>query len=391
MPKDQSLKNAPAKSPVLRFAHPYYTATPAAARAASPKDGQRMLDHIQETLHPIPALKRNKGQWSLDEIIGKEGSDAIAASGKITIHITGDTGVNDADHETRQVMVAEAMAQDYQPNAPEKCPAFFMHLGDVIYGGSKTAYLDQFYRPYMHYPGKIIAIPGNHDGDVDSKMADFQKYFCAPSQTVPPIANSIYRQTMNQPGVFWCLDAPFMQIIGLYSNAAENPGFISSPKIGSKQKNWLVTTLKSLKKTRDAGSRKALLFATHHPPYSSGGHSGSTEMLNDIQDACNQAKIMPDAFFSGHAHSIQHYLRTVPFNGAQLKIPYIVSGCGGHGGQKVPAATGKATGDHTYEFGYEGWGYTKAEITKTDMTITSYGVDWNSIKPVGKSIQVKLQ
>src|SRR5262249_1473398 len=151
-------------------------------------------------------------------------------------------------------------------------------------------------RPYMHYPGKIIAIPGNHDGDVDSKMVDFQKYFCANSQTVPPIANTILRQTMTQPGVFWFLDAPFVQIVGLYSNTAENPGFISGPQIGQKQKDWLVATLKVIKKTRDAGTRKALLMATHHPPFSAGGHSGSAQMLQDIDDACNQAKIMPDAF-----------------------------------------------------------------------------------------------
>jgi len=89
MPKKQSSTNNPAKSPVLRFAHPYYATTPAAARAVPAKDGQRMLDHIQGTLHPIPALQRNNGQWSLDEVIGKDGAAAIAASGKITLHIAG--------------------------------------------------------------------------------------------------------------------------------------------------------------------------------------------------------------------------------------------------------------------------------------------------------------
>ena len=32
---------------------------------------------------------------------------------------------------------------------------------------------------------------------------------------------------MTQPGVFRCWDTPFAHIIGLYSNVAENPGFIS--------------------------------------------------------------------------------------------------------------------------------------------------------------------
>ena len=367
---------------VLRFAHPFYTPTPPEARASIPKHGKRMLDHIQATLHPIPGIKRNNGQWSLDEIIGKSGADAIAATGKITIHLTGDTGVPETHSETNQVLVAEAMAHDYQVDAPEKSPAFFLHLGDVIYGQNQTAYLDQFYRPYMHYPGKIIAIPGNHDGDFDFKMAEFQKYFCASSQTVPPIANSIFRQTMNQPGAFWRLDAPFVQIVGLYSNAAENPGFISGPKIGNKQKDWLIATLKALKKSRDAGTRKALLFATHHPPYSSGGHSGSAEMLRDIDDACNQANIMPDAFFSGHAHSIQYYTRTVQFGNQTLKTPYIVSGCGGHGGQPVSPDVGVTKGDHKYEFAHKGWGYTKAEITTGSLTITSYSVDGESVKEI---------
>lgn len=251
-------------------------------------------------------------------------------------------------------------------------------MGDVIYGSSSDAYLSEFYRPNMHYPGKIIAIPGNHDGESDAKIADFQKYFCASSQTVPPIAGSIFRETMNQPGVYWCLDAPFVQIIGLYSNSAENPGFISGPQIGQVQKQWLVQTLKTLKAARGAGTRKALLFASHHPPYSSGGHSGSAQMLADIDDACNQAGIMPDAYFSGHAHSIQRYTRTVKFGGKTLGIPFVVSGCGGHGGQTVAPANKNSGNNPVYEFGYMGWGYTTAKITNTAITITSYGVDANA-------------
>ena len=375
-------KKGAGSTPIWRFAHPFFTTTPPAARAAIPNHGRQMLDHIQGNLHPIPPIKRNNGQWSLDEIIGKDGAAAIEATGKITIHLAGDTGVPETDHETQQVLVAEAMAKDYDPHAPEKSPAFFFHLGDVIYGQTQGAYLDQFYRPYMHYPGKIIAIPGNHDGDFDSKMADFQKYFCANSQTVPSIANTILRQTMTQPGVFWCLDAPFVQIIGLYSNAAENPGFISGPQIGQKQKDWLVATLKGIKKSRDGGTRKALFMATHHPPFSSGGHSGSDAMLKDIDDACKQANIMPDAYFSGHAHSIQRYTRTVSFGGQTLKIPYIVSGCGGHGGQAVDKGVGAVQGDHKYELGYEGWGYTRADITHDSLLITSYGLEAGVVKNI---------
>ena len=359
---------------VIRFAHPFFDTVPPEKRTKQGSFGRRMLEHIQGTLHPIPPVKGN-GMMVLADIIGKAGSDAIAAAHQITIHVAGDTGVPATDHETNQVIVADEMAKDYDPAHPETSPAFFLHVGDVIYGPGQNSYLDQFYNPYMHYPGKIVAIPGNHDGESDAKIKDFQKYFCAATQAVPPIAGSIFRQTLTQPGVYWCLDAPFVQIIGLYSNSAENPGFISGSTIGQAQKTWLVSTLKTLKAARDKGVRKALIFATHHPPFSSGGHSGSTGMLADIDDACTKAGIMPDAFFSGHAHSIQRYTRTVQSAGRSIPIPYVVTGCGGHGGQRVDPVPTNKSGNPVYEFSYEGWGYTTLQITANAMKITSHGVD----------------
>ena len=349
-----------------------------------------MTDHIKVNLSPIPSVKGDS-RFNLSDVIGQTGSDDITASGQITIHVAGDTGVPEGDRETRQMMVADAMTKDYDPTKPNLSPAFFLHVGDVIYGSATSAYLDQFYRPYVHYPGKIIAIPGNHDGESSTKIADFQKYFCASKQAVPPIAGTIFRQTMSQPGVYWCLDAPFAQIIGLYSNSAENPGYISGGTIGQKQKQWLIATLTSIKAARKNTARKALLFATHHPPYSSGGHGGSTEMLADIDDACKQAGVMPDAFFSGHAHSIQHYIRTVPINGRTLKIPYIVTGCGGHGGQTVNTTFKLPGSNPVYAFGYKGWGYTKVVADAKSLKITSYGVvDDNTTNALDVPITVNL-
>ena len=369
------------KTPVLRFAHPYFAAVPPDQMAQAPAHQPDMLAHIQGTLHPIPFVKRG-GRMTLADVIGQDAAERIANAHQITFHVAGDTGVPELDRETEQVFVADAMAKEYDLAHPELCPAFFFHLGDVIYGPNPNSYLDQFYRPYMHYPGKIIAIPGNHDGESPEKIKAFQKYFCAPSQKVPPIAGSIFRQTMNQPGVYWFLDAPFVQIIGLYSNSAENPGFISSSAIGQKQKQWLVKTLTTIKASRDQGTRKALIFASHHPPYSTGGHSGSTQMLQDIDDACTKAGILPDAFFSGHAHSIQRYTRSVSLGGKTLEIPYVVSGCGGHGGQLVDPASNTPGSNPTYDFAYEGWGFTTVKVTATTLTITSCGVDKEVTKQV---------
>jgi hypothetical protein len=380
-PRKSKKKTTPASKAAqpIRFAHPFFDTARPEQRAKAGPFGQRMLDHIQGTLNPIPPLRGN-GLLSLADVIGKAGSDAIAASNQITIHVAGDTGVPETDHETKQVLVADAMAKDYDPAHPETSPAFFLHVGDVIYGPAPNSYLDQFYRPNMHYPGKIVAIPGNHDGESAAKIGDFQKYFCSAAQVVPPIAGSIFRQTMTEPGVYWCLDAPFLQIIGLYSNSAENPGFISGPSIGQAQKQWLVKTLSSLRAARAGGLRKALIIITHHPPFSSGGHSGSAQMLADIDDACTKAGIMPDAFFSGHAHSIQRYTRTVQFGGRSLRIPYVVTGCAGHGGQTVAPAPANKTGNPEFDFSYEGWGYTKLQVTANALKISSYGVDVQGAK-----------
>ena len=347
-----------------------------------------MLDHIMATLGPVP-LTRGDGWFTLADVIGATGAREIEATGRISLHLAGDTGVPETDHETKQVLVAEAMARDYDPAAPARSQAFFLHLGDVIYGSSPTAYLDQFYRPYMHYPGKIIAIPGNHDGESAVKLAAFREYFCATKPVIPKIAGSIFRQTMVQPGVYWCLDGPLVQIVGLYSNNAENPGAIEGGAAGAVQKEWLVKTLKRVKAARVTGGRKALFFATHHPPFSSGGHSGSPSMLADIDDACQQAGIFPDAFFSGHAHSIQRYSRTVAVGGKARKIPYLVSGCGGHGGQTVAAAPGPKTSDPFFAFSYKGWGFTRVEVSRQDFALKSFGVDGGNVRLVD-TVTVKL-
>lgn len=376
------------RTPTLRFAHPFFTTTPPEARAPVPGVGKQLLTHIQGKLLPIPPVKRTP-TMTLADVIGAQGETDVANSGAISFHAVGDTG---RSANSPQGAVAEAMATDFNIGAPASSPAFFFHLGDVIYGPNKDVnYRPEFYEPYVHYPGKIIAIPGNHDGEIfprtdPTTCKAFQANFCAPSQTVPPIAGTIFRQTMNQPAVYWLLDAPYVQIVGLYSNAAENPGFISGAIPGQAQKTWLLATLKTLAQQRKNGPRKALVLATHHPPFSSGGHSGSTQMLADIDGVCQQAGIMPDLFLSGHAHSYQRYTRQ-PASHAGLQVPYIVAGTGGINDQVIIPATGQVNGDHTFVSSLQGYGYLLVRVagaadkkTATTLTVTMYQVDPTSQK-----------
>jgi hypothetical protein len=341
----------PATPSAGRFALPFFQPPPPAAA----RGHGRITTWSKTQLGPIPPVIRG-GRMMLSDVIGAEGASEIEQLGEIRFHALGDSGVGNAAEAEK---VAEEMATDFKPGAGALNPAFLFHLGDVIYGPDKdTHYGDRFYRPYRHYPGKIIAIAGNHDGEVKSpadapSLKAFRANFCAATAAVPAQAagSGIFRETMTQPGVYWLLDAPFVRVIGLYSNLLENPGYLEGD--GGKdttQLDWLETTLKSI-----AGAdKKALLIATHHPPYSQSGHSGSTEMSQSIDAVCQKAKVIPDGFLSAHAHSYQRYTRRL--GGKQ--IPYIVAGGGGMPPQPVPAATGQpADAQTTYDAALESLGY----------------------------------
>jgi Calcineurin-like phosphoesterase len=364
----------------LRYAHPFFTATPPDQRPAdfSPY-GQRMASWIAQSFGPIPPPDRDP-VLQLADVIGADGVSEIETEGAIRFHAVGDTGRPDV--HSNQEAVAQQMATDYSPAADGKNPAFFFHLGDVIYGPDKDQmYRDEFYRPYIDYPGKILAIAGNHDGEVfpntdPDPLKAFKANFCAPTAVVPPIANDvrIFRETMTQPGVYYLIRAPFVDIVALYSNIAEGPGSIIGENGDTAQKDWLTKTLGTIADERKAGTRNALVLACHHPPYSNGGHGGSPQMLSDFDDACSQAGVQPDAVLSGHAHNYQRHTRTA---GGQ-SIPFIVAGCGGHNDSSVDAASGQVDGDHSFDKSFKGFGYLL--VTASPKTLQ---IDFHSLGETG--------
>jgi len=395
-------KSSPAE--VLRFAHPFYTVTPIGERPTIKNVGSRMTDYIKTQLQPIPKPTREPTMF-LSDIIGNAGVSEIEAAKSITFHAVGDTGTETGN---MQQMVADSMSADYNVAHPSASPAFFFHLGDVnYYDNTDKGYHAQFYEPYKTYPGKIIAIPGNHDGElfkwdgssVGQKvtLGAFRENFCQLKTGIPPPAGTIYREMINQPGVYWYLNAPFVDVIGLYSNMAENPGYISASSIGYSQKKWLTNTLTKIHKARKTNERKALIIATHHPPLSNGHHGSSTEMLIDIDDSCAKAGIMPDVFLSAHAHNIQCYSRYVTFGGKELMIPFIVCGSGGRQIQNVRAADGKKVTDetalasyHTFDKCLNDYGFLAVTVAKRTVTINGYQVKAPGIKTLFNSIQVNL-
>ncbi len=285
---------------------------------------------------PQPAGGAVEPVLTLAQVYGNAGAAKVAAiqkSGQIVFHSVGDTG--SVVGPGTQSLVADKMVTDFTEANPADVPSFLFHLGDVVYYfGEATYYYDQFYTPYRDYPAPILGIAGNHDGIVYPKdpaptLDAFLKNFCTATPEQSADAGNLLRTTMIQPGVYFTLEAPFVRILGLYSNVLEDPGVISGENgqntvLDNRQVAFLTAALKRVTSDKFTG---AVIIATHHPPFTGGAeHGGSPLMLADIDSACTAAGVWPHAVFSGHAHSYQRYTRTVN----KMQIPFLVAGCGGH-------------------------------------------------------------
>ena len=290
-----------------------------------------------QVIEAIPAPWRTPPVISLSDVIGASANRQIQAAGKIVFHSAGDTGgIKEPSH---QFAVADAMAGDIGTEKyADGRPSFFYHLGDVVYYfGQERYYYDQFYDPYRDYAGPIFAIPGNHDGvlfksePVAFSLAPFYENFCSKAPTNDPSAKGFARTTMTQPGVYFTLNAPFLKIIGLYSNTGESTGIISDATTGTAQIQFLQSQLAAAaaQRAQNGAAPFALVLAVHHPPFTiSSSHFPSPAMLAQIDAACLAAKIWPDIVLSGHAHLYERYTRTMTADGRQ--IPYVVAGNGGY-------------------------------------------------------------
>jgi 3',5'-cyclic AMP phosphodiesterase CpdA len=329
-------------------------------------------------VQPIPPPRAGAElRLSLGDFVAPSAMDAITLAGQVVFHAVGDTGAakvgagqTSAQAVANEAGVADAMVAEVKA-AGGNPPAFFFHLGDVVYNfGEGKYYYDQFFEPFRGYDRPIFAVPGNHDGSVFGDSPDvpqtptlvaFLRNFCSPSPGPSPDGNGLVRSAMTQPGVYFTLDAPFVSVIGLYSNVLEGPGVISSQgghyPVTDEQLTFLESELTRLLPARKAG-KQAVVLALHHPPLSvDGSHGGSTGPSADIDRICTRVGLWPDLVLSGHAHLYQRFTRRV--GGKQ--IPYIVSGSGGFAAtapQTAAPAAPYTVGDQTLEidpiirFGY---------------------------------------
>ncbi len=323
---------------------------------SSTSSPDRTNSNVQFENLPIPSGKAPY-HLNLSQVLPMEEITRIQDTGAISFHIVGDTG--GSRKPENQKIVEIAMESDFKHKDKTKIPSFFYHLGDIVYKfGEASEYNSQFYEPYEFYPSPIFAIPGNKDGSIrqagsnyiekdlklknniksnsssnknmpittnatankiiSSKVPSLKAFvdnFCAKASHITPDAEEVNRPAMVQPNVFWTLEAPFVNIIGLYSNVPDG-GEIRDPQF-----NWFVEEL------RNAPMDKALVVCVHHSPFAVDiKRRGSEYILNRLDSAFQISNRTPDAVFSGHVHNYQRFTR----NFENREIPYIVAGTGGH-------------------------------------------------------------
>ncbi len=365
-------------SPQPVFAQP--TPSPDPTGFKNPVTDQNYAEIAKLEPVPEPSGAATEPILTLAQVYGDAGAAkeaAITASGQVVFHAVGDTG--SVDGPMTQSLVADKMVSDFTEASPADVPSFFYHLGDVVYYfGEAAYYYDQFYEPYRSYPAPILGLAGNHDGvvyasDPAPTLAAYLANFCAAQPIMTPDAGGLVRTAMIQPGVYYTFDAPFVRILGLYSNVLEDPGVISdeggsNTVLDSRQIDFLTAALKRVKSEKYTG---AVLVAVHHPPFSGDStHGGSPTMSADIDSACMAAGTWPHAVLSGHVHNYERFTRTVN----NMEIPYVVCGSGGH----TPLSTMRGTFRTPYKIdstltleSYDDtdFGYLRIVVTATTLTI----------------------
>ena len=326
-----------------------------------PKKDEELYKQVQNLLKKdtvsFPAARGKPSDLlTLASSLGSQGPadvEYIQKSGKIIFHAVGDTGASILGKLPGELSVADHLANDYHTSTRDNLPSFLFHLGDVVYDfGESQYYYDQFYEPFRNYPAPIFVIPGNHDSFVipgtrpaDAPLTTFMRNFCSTRPVITKDAGSLHRTSMTQPGVYFALDAPFVRVIGLFSNALEDPGVISSqkgqpvkwPGVPDYQLAFLTAQLARIKEEQFPG---AVIIAVHHPPFTyeppqetggtGGHHMGNALMLAQIDAICKEQGVYPHAFISGHSHNYQRYTRKLSFDGKNYSVPFVVAGNGGH-------------------------------------------------------------
>jgi hypothetical protein len=339
-------------------------------------------------------------RYDLSNLLTADDVKKITDAGVLVFHSVGDTG----DFRGEQMdFVSAMMTHDANTLPDNQKPAFYYHLGDVVYfAGDIIGYPDNFYQTYKDYPAFIVSIAGNHDcqpddpadgpGDPDKTPLDgWVQNFMAKDPTEPGSREVLTGRTrMDLPNVYWTFTTPFATIIGLFSNVGESQGEIHQDQI-----DWFKGELTA------ADAKKALIVTVHHPPFSGDSeHSGSSAVDKVLSTSFQVTGRYPNLVLSGHVHNYQRFTSVVAGPKGQVQIPYIVAGAGGYKNlgklQKIngaypdptkPLAVGASLTLERYD--HDDFGFLRLEVSKTQIVGTYLAAPYSvgAATPVGSTLE----
>jgi hypothetical protein len=344
----------------------------------TPSDGfPTQATHFQPPHFPFQELPAPKGpapfRYDLTQLLAASDINRIKDAGVLVFHSVGDSG----DPRGQQKNFVAGMMTDDANQLPDaKKPAFFYHLGDVVYfAGDVDKYGDNFYAVYEDYPAFIVSIPGNHDcqpddpqdGPVDPNKKSWdgwvQNFMSGDPNRLGSLKTNSARTQMDLPNVYWTFTTPMATIIGLASNVSETQGEFHADQVA-----WFQGELAA------ADPALPLIVAVHHPAYSGDTeHSGSSEVERVLLNGFEAAKRWPNLVLSGHVHNYQRFTKVLQTQDGRKEIPFVVAGSGGFTNPKplhpvsgIPLDLGNGLsleGDDDHR----NYGFLRIEVSRTQI------------------------
>lgn len=362
---------------------------PIAAQKLTVQTSHTTLPHYP--FQPLPPPNgKPPYRFDLSQLLASADVQQIEKSGVMVFHSVGDTG----DFRGRQQdFVAQMMTSDANNSPANKKPAFFYHLGDVIYfAGDIDMYGNNFYETYQDYPCFIVSIPGNHDCQPDDpqdgpvnpnkKPLDgwIQNFMSKNPAQLGSLKTNSQRTQMDLPNVYWTFTTPFATILGLFSNVGEEQGEIHADQIA-----WFQGELKA------ASPDLALIVAVHHPPFSGDQeHTGSSAVDKVLLQSFQATKRYPNLILSGHVHNYQRFTNVLKGPKGALQIPYVVAGAGGYtnlgklqmvNGSYPSAPLALDNGLTLEQYDQDNFGFLRLEVSKAQITGTYFSAPYSVTGP----------
>jgi len=325
-------------------------------------------------------------RFDLTDLLHPDAVQHIIQSGKLVFHTVGDTG----DERGKEMdFVAALMTNDYTASPADSVPAFYYHLGDVVYfAGDIDMYGENFYETYSDYPAPIVSIPGNHDcqpddpqdGPVDPNKKPLdgwvQNFMSDDPTRLGSLKTNSARTQMNLPNVYWTFTTPFATIIGLFSNVSETEAALHQDQI-----NWFKGELSA------AEPHKALFVTIHHPPFSGDDeHSGSTVAEKILFESFAETGVYPHFIMSGHVHNFQRFTVSQQIGGSNGQITCLVLGNGGYTrlgqlhklGGEYPQAPLQLTDNLSLDaYDQQNFGFARIEVSASEIVTTVFTAPYN--------------